>query len=305
MEFLNESIGKLTEGKIMSINENLLENADTSRNGRVITVTSPTGGSGKSSTALLLGTTLAQASKKAHEAGLSERPLDVVVVDLDVFDSQLGFILGKVTPTVSDIILSETPKDPATIKSNLFYSSRMGIHALLAPVRTQTAPYLTPAFYRDTIRTLKTMFDVVILDTSVHHYDDFIRTVALPEADYILLVTTLNIGSVKAMSRWIDVVSAPVSEEGHGVDMGKVGVVVNQSAQGIGANVQDLVSAAQGTPLLVAIPLDTIAVQAAANANRLEDIVLHPTIGPAFFKLANKIMRETALLPLIDDKNIQ
>ena len=289
-------------------NEGLVEakSADTSRDGLVITVTSPTGGSGKSSTALLLGTTLAQASKKAHEAGLSERPLDVVIVDLDIFDSHLGFLLGQRTPTALNILLSETPDAPETIKSNLYYSAGMGIHALLGPVTVQTAQFVSPAFYRDTIRTLKTMFDVVILDTSVNHYDDLIKTVALPEADAILLVTTLSNGSINAINRWIDAATAPLSEWGYGVDLNKVGVVVNQAIQGVGAGVgANLISAAQGVPLLVAIPLDTAAVQAAGNATRLEDIVLHPTIGPAYFKLAAKIMRGTALLPLIDDKNIQ
>lgn len=278
---------------------------DTSRDGLVITVTSPTGGAGKSSTALLLGTTLAHASQKAHEAGLAERPLDVVVVDLDIFDSHLGFLLGQRTPTALNILLSETPDDPETIKSNLYYSAGMGIHALLGPVTVQTAQFVSPAFYRDTIRTLKTMFDVVILDTSVNHYDELIKTVALPEADAILLVTTLSNGSISAMSRWIDTATAPLSEWGYGVDLNKVGVVVNQAIQGVGVGSLNLISAAQDVPLLVAIPLDTAAIQAAGNANRLEDIVLHPTIGPAYFKLATKIMRDAALLPLTDDKNTQ
>lgn len=294
------------EAESVPTDERLPENVDTSRDGLVVTVTSPTGGSGKSSTALLLGTTLAQASKKAHEAGLAERPLDVVIVDLDIFDSHIGFLLDQRTPTVINILISDTPHDPETIKSNLHYSAGMGIHTLLGPVSITAAQFLSPVFYRDTIRTLKTMFDVVILDTSVNHYDDLIKTVALPEADAILLVTTLSNGSIDKIGRWIDVAKAPLSEWGYGVDLNKVGVVVNQAIQGVGVGVgANLISAAQGVPLLVAIPLDTAAVQAAGNATRLEDIVLHPTIGPAYFKLANKIVRGTALLPLIDDKNIQ
>jgi hypothetical protein len=67
---------------------------------------------------------------------------------------------------------------------------------------------------------------------------------------------------------------------------------------------QELVSAALGAPLLVAIPLDTLAVQAAGNANRLEDIIFHPTIGPAYFKLANRVVkpRGIKLLPVIEDE---
>jgi hypothetical protein len=148
------------------------------------------------------------------------------------------------------------------------------------------------------------MFDVVILDTSVQHYDDLIKTVALPEADAILLVTTLDIKSVKGLARWMNVAIAPISEGGHGIDIHKVGVVVNGSVHGVGMGSQELVSAALGAPLLVAIPLDTLAVQAAGNANRLEDLVFHPTIGPAYFKLANKIVKSRGIkiIPIIEDE---
>ena len=277
---------------------------DTSRDGLVITVTSPKGGSGKSSVALLTATELAKASKKAYEAGLSERPLDVCIVDLDTFDGQLGFVIGQMRPTALNVATSSTPNDPATIKSNLVYNERMGIHALLAPVRGKTATYTTPSFYRRTIRTLKTMFDVVILDTSVQYLDDLIKTVALPEADAILLVTTLDIKSVKGLARWMNVAVEPVSEGGHGIDLHKVGVVVNGSVHGVGMGTTELVSAALGAKLLVAIPLDTLAVQAAGNANRLEDIIFHPTIGPAYFKLANRVVkpRGIKLLPVIEDE---
>jgi cellulose biosynthesis protein BcsQ len=291
--------------KVVPVKIDTTERVDTSRNGLVITVTSPKGGSGKSSVALLTATELAKASKKAVDAGLAERPLDVVIVDLDTFDGQLGFVIGQMRPTALNVATSSTPNDPATIKSNLVYNDRMGIHALLAPVRGKTATYTTPSFYRKTIRTLKTMFDVVILDTSVQYLDDLIKTVALPEADAILLVTTLDIKSVKGLARWMNVAIEPVSEGGHGIDIHKVGVVVNGSVHGVGMGSQELVSAALGAPLLVAIPLDTLAVQAAGNANRLEDIIFHPTIGPAYFKLANRVVkpRGIKLLPVIEEED--
>jgi cellulose biosynthesis protein BcsQ len=301
----DEIIARTNEelSKTVAINVDPTKKVDTSRNGLVITVTSPKGGAGKSSVAVLTATTLAAASKKAYEEGLVERPLDVVIVDLDTFDGQLGFVIGQMRPTALNVAMSSTPNDPATIKGNLVYNDRMGIHALLAPVRGKTATFTTPSFYQKTIRTLKTMFDVVILDTSVQYLDDLIKKVALPEADAILLVTTLDIKSVKGLARWMNVAIEPVSEGGHGIDLHKVGVVVNGSVHGVGMGSQELVSAALGAQLLVAIPLDTLAVQAAGNANRLEDIIFHPTIGPAYFKLANRVVkpRGIKLLPVIED----
>lgn len=278
------------------------EKVDTSRDGLVVTVTSSKGGSGKSTVAILLATQLAKSSKKAYEAGEAERPLDICVVDLDTFDGQLGFVLGHMTPTALNIALSESILDAELVKSNLVFNERMGVHALLAPVRGATARYTDPPFYQKVIRILKTMFDVVVLDTSVQHYDDLIKTVALPEAQAILLVTTLDIKSVKGLARWMDVARKPLPQ-GHGVDPAKIGVVVNGSVQGVGMGNQELTTAALGAKLLVAIPMDTKAVQAAGNANRLEDIIEHPTIGPEYFKLASRLgkARGFKLSPIIDD----
>lgn len=275
---------------------------DTDRDGIVVTVTSPKGGSGKSTVALLLATQLAKSSTKAYEQGVTERPLDVCIVDLDTFDGQLGFVLGQMQPTALNIALSESIFDANLVKNNLIYSDRMGVHALLAPVRGATARYTDPAFYQKTIRMLKSMFDVVILDTSVQHYDDLIRTVALPEADAILLVTTLDIKSVKGLARWMDVARTPMAQGGHGVDQSKIGIVVNGSIQGVGMGSEELTTAALGAKLLVAIPLDTKAVQLAGNSHRLEDIVEHPAIGPMYYKLAQRIAKAVGatLVPLLD-----
>lgn len=278
------------------------DDVDTSRDGIVVTVTSPKGGSGKSTVGLLLATTLAKASQKAYAEGAAERPLDVCIVDLDTFDGQLGFVLNQMQPTALNIALSESIFDARLVKNNLVYSERMGIHALLAPVRGATARYTDPAFYQKTIRMLKTMFDVVILDTSVQHYDDLIHTVALPEADAILLVTTLDIKSVKGLARWMDVARTPVSQGGHGVQQDKIGIVVNGSIQGVGMGNEELTTAALGAKLLVAIPLDTKAVQLAGNNHRLEDIIEHPTIGPMYYKLSQRIARAIGanLVPILE-----
>lgn len=285
--------------------EILPKHVDTSRNGAVVTVASARGGDGKSSVALLLGTALAQASKKTYEAGLIERPLDVVVVDLDILDSQIGLIIGQKIPTILDVFESATQLDPATIMNNIAYSEPMGLHALLAPNFAQEAKYTTPEFYREIIRTLKTMFDFVILDTSGQNHNNIEQTVALPEADAILYVAALDFRSVKAMLRWFNVAVTPISEGGKGIELNKIGVVVNRTVQGVGIELKDIQKYAFGAPLLVGIPLDSASFHAAANANRLESLLYHPTIGPAYLKLANRLIHGGNLLPLIDDNNTQ
>lgn len=276
---------------------------DTSKNGMVITCTSPKGGSGKSTVALMTATTLAQSSQKAYKQGLVEKPLSVIVVDMDVFDGQLSFVLGRIRPTALNIAVSDEVIDADLVAKNVIHHERMGIDALLAPARGQTAKVTTPKFYQKVIRILRTMYDVVILDTSVQHYDDHIKMVALPEADAILLITTLDRKSVLGMSRWMQVATTPREEGGHGVDKRKIGIVVNQSLQNVNIGKVELEAAAMHAPMSVAIPLDTLAVQSAGNANRMEELVYHQSIGPAYYKLAKKIAKviPSQLVPIIDD----
>lgn len=297
----------VSEGRAVEINvsdqERNRSGRDNNKNGLVITCTSPKGGSGKTTVGLLLATTIAQASQKAVEKGLTDKALSVCIIDIDVFDGQIGFVLGQRTPTALNIAVAESIIDAELVYNNLVYNERMGVHALLAPVRGLTAKITTPKFYRNVVRILKTMFDVIIIDTSVQHYDDHIKMVALPEADAILLVTTLDVKSVMGLGRWMQVATAPREQGGHGADKHKMGVVVNQSLANVGMGEKELAAAALNVPLLVAIPLDTQAVQLAGNANRLEDLVQHPTIGPAYYNLARKVgkARNFVLAPIIDD----
>ena len=271
--------------------EETVETMDTSHNGIVITVTSAIGGAGKSTVTSLLGTQLAKSSEKAFQEGKMERPLKVCLVDLDIFDSQLGFLLGATKPTSLNIALSDEAFGPEIIRNSLIYSSRMGLHALLAPLRYDPkVTELDADFYRMVINTLRSMFDVIILDTSVQHYSELIKDVALPDSDAILLIATLNIGSINSTKRWVHTAEAPLEKQGYGIDMKKVGLVINQAVKNLHVDGEVLQEYLPKVPKLVAIPLDTVAVQGAGNSHHLESLIEdHPSIGNAYFSLAQKI----------------
>lgn len=291
----------VTSSRRTAVQEELTGDVDVSRNGVVLASTSSKGGSGKSTVSLLLAATISQASQKAFKEGTAPRPLDVVVVDMDVRDGQVGFLIGQTAPTALNIRVSPD-WGPQTIKNNLVYDERMGFHALLAPKRGRTADDTGPDFYRSIIRSLKRMFDVVVLDTSVNYLDELISTVCLPEADAIMFVTNLGVGSVFGMTRWFNEVTADPRDGGMGIPLERIGVVANQSIANVGMDKVKLTEAALGARLLVAIPLDTQAVVAAGNRNRLGDLIHgHPEIGPAYFRLAKKVMPSHSLSALIDE----
>jgi Flp pilus assembly CpaE family ATPase len=264
--------------------------------GLIIASTSSKGGSGKTTVALCTASMLYHASRIATEKGLRDRPLNVCIIDMDTRDGQIGFLLGQYAPTALNLFV-DNDRTPEGMLKHLIKDDRLGIHVLLAPKRARTAEYLTPEFYQDVIQKLSTMFDVVILDTSVHYLDPLLGSVVLPISDAIMFVTNLSIGSVYGMNRWMDEVTTPLEEGGSGIDRSKIGVVVNQSAPDLGIDQNLLEHAAGGAHLLVAIPLDSAAVISASNHNRLNDIVLHHQyISPAYYKIITQIMPDEAFV---------
>lgn len=262
----------------------------------IIASTSSKGGSGKTTVALCTASMLYHSSRLAFEQGLAEKPLSVVVVDMDTRDGQIGFLLNQTSPSALNIFLNPD-KSVEVIRDNLIYHERLGIHALLAPKRARAADWLMPDFYKDIIEKLSTMFDVVILDTSVAYLDPLLSELVLPISDAVLFVTNLSIGSVYGMTRWMDEVTGSVEDGGAGLPKEKIGIVVNQSLANVGIDQTLLQHAAAGATLLVAVPLDTAAMLTASNHNSLSDIILtHTAISPSYYQLAKKLWRKSELV---------
>lgn len=252
---------------------------------KTFAVTSSKGGSGKSTTALMLAAQIAQSSRVAFEQGLAPKPLKVVLVDMDTRDGQVGSLIATYVPTALNIRVAPT-WDKETILANLVHDQRLGIDALLAPVRPRTADDVGPDFYRHVIRMLQRTHDVVIMDTSVAYLDPLISTVCLPEASAILFVTTLATTSVQGMARALREITEPVESGGMGISRSKIGVVVNQSVTDVGMDRDSVLQAALKVSIVGAIPLATKDVLTATNYQRMHLLLNHPHLGPAYHKLA-------------------
>jgi septum formation inhibitor-activating ATPase MinD len=258
-----------------------------------ITVTSSKGGSGKSTTAMLLASTIAQASAKAG------RPLRVCLVDMDTRDGQVASLIGEYMPTALNIRVQPV-WDEDTILRHLVRDERLGIDCLLAPIRPRSADNVGPDFYRVVINTLKRTHDVVIMDTSVQYLDPLISQVCLPEASAILFVTTLATTAVQGMARALREITTSVEESGMGIPREKIGIVVNQSVANVGMEKDQVLAAGLGIPVVGVIPLATKDVLAATNLNKMEALTEHPLLGPAYFRLAQRCLPNAALAPLMD-----
>jgi cellulose biosynthesis protein BcsQ len=270
-----------------------LTNADLpplTERGVIIASTSSKGGSGKTTVALCTASMLYHASRVAAEQGLRDRPLNVCVVDMDVRDGQIGFLLNQVQPTVLNLYIENKNPDTEFIKTKLVKHEGMGIYALLAPKFGRTASVIKNEFYQDVIYKLSTIFDVVILDTSVNYLDKLLSDVVLPMSDKILFVTNLSKGSIFGMTRWMQEMVANKDVETY-VDKNKVGVIINQAMADVGVDLELIAKQALDVPLISAIPTDSSAVVRATNLYRLQDIILtHEEISKEYYRIAKKIV---------------
>ncbi|MGV8909286.1 MAG: AAA family ATPase [Propionicimonas sp.] len=264
-----------------------------------LAVTSSKGGSGKSTTAMLVAATIAHGSRKAFEAGLIRAPLKVVLVDMDTRDGQVASMIGQYMPTAINIRV-EPRWDEATIVRNLVHSDRLEIDCLLAPVRPRSADDVGPEFYRHVIRTLQCTHDVVIMDTSVNYLDPLISTVCLPESTGIVFVTTLVSTAVQGMARALNEITGDVAQDGMGIPAEKIGVVVNQAMRNVGMDKGQVLEAALGVPIIGQVPMASQDVQLATNHNRMHMLMEHKELGPAYFALAQACMPGVHLLPPAD-----
>lgn len=269
----------------------IIPNRDASATGRVIAVTSSKGGSGKSSISSFLAAYLAKASRAGYEAGIEPKPLKVCVVDFDVRDGQLGFLNGRQSPTVVDI-LGEGSITPETITRGVYHSPKMECDFIFAAKRPRYTASIPPEFYANLINVLRSMYDYIILDTSVNYLDPLLESVAYPMADKIIFVTDLGISSIFGMARWIKETTR-VDDSNEPIDIDKIGIVVNKVMTDINMSLDKVRAAASGCPLLTTYPSIPGVITLAANTCSLEQVLNMPVMNKMTKKLAEEIVSPT------------
>lgn len=274
------------------------------KRGLVVASTSSKGGSGKTTVGMLTGGMFHLASKTAMEQGLRDKPLKVCLVDMDIRDGQIGFIIRQLSPTALNVFLLPE-KNQQVIQENLVFDDDLQVHTLLAPKRAMNADFLTPEFYVYIIDQLAEMYDVVILDTSVDYTDVLLSKVVFPMSDAIMFVTNLSVGSVYGMNRWMEEVTTDASEGGPGISKSKIGIVVNQALPNL-IDMEVVRDAAVGAEILVTIPMDlTGNVTTASNTNRMSHILkYHKDISPAYYSIIRQLMPDEVFAdPLINTES--
>lgn len=213
--------------------------------GKLITVFSPKGGTGRSTIAVNLALAL---------QGLGD--YKVALVDASLQFGDVAVLLNlQAARSIADLIPQIKDLDSDMLAGVLTPHSS-GVKALLAPSRPELADLVAPEHLKAIVQHLLTLFDFVIVDTwpSLH---DLVLGI-LDISDRILLITTPDIPSIKNAKLFFEVTDALQYPEERAI------LIVNMADRRGAIGARDI-EASIKHPVAAKIPLDERSIIQAAN----------------------------------------
>ncbi|MFI7496134.1 CpaE family protein [Kocuria sp. M4R2S49] len=204
------------------------------RQGRVIAVTSPKGGVGKTTVAANLAIGLGKIA-----------PMSTVLVDLDVQFGDVAAVLNLVPEhTLSDAVTGAAAQDSMVLKTFLSVHPA-SIYALCTPESPADADRINADQIGHMLEQLATEFQYVVIDTAPGLGEHTLA--ALEAATDVVFLSGMDVPGVRGLRKEIDVLSE--------LQMlpGSRHVVVNMADRYSGLTVQD-VEATIRTPVDVVVP---------------------------------------------------
>jgi cellulose biosynthesis protein BcsQ len=253
-----------------------LEHASTDL-GKILVVASPKGGMGKTSVTVLLATLLAKRGRKSNG-----EPLRVCVVDMDLRDGQIGYIIGERRPTVIQALVIND------LEGSLAYSESLGFHSLLAPKRAINADQIPDGFYTTTLSELREKFDVVLVDTAVNTLDKRSGE-AFEAADRIVLLTQFLEYIIEATQRWSK--DANLSEAAASKTVGLVTNRLEFARFKLGLLQEKLAP----LPLVGSIPASRAVMEAFNGGDIAELVLTHSEVSRSVAELAGVLLPEITI----------
>jgi pilus assembly protein CpaE len=158
--------------------------------GRVLTVVSPKGGSGKTVTSTNLAVAMAQ-----------QAPGRIALVDFDLQFGDVAIAL-HLEPEFTIINAVNGPMDSATLRAQ-FVRHSSGLMVLCAPERPEDAEDISPDAARELLAAVAQEFDYVIVDTGAG-LDD-VTVAAIESASDLIFVSSTDVPSVRGIYKVVDI----------------------------------------------------------------------------------------------------
>jgi len=249
--------------------------------GKVITVFSPKGGSGKTTITANLAVSLNQLDKA------------VAAVDGNLQFGDLSFFFSEQgRNNVTDLAPHADALDREVISEVMVEHEKTGVHILAAPMRPEYADEVNGNQFGAIVRYLSRVYPYVIVDTTSLLND--ITIAALDASDLILLPTSQDIPSIKNARLFLDVADAL------GLSKEKILLVMNRFDKRRSIT-PDKVSENLKKEIAAVIPMDEKIVVPAMD--RGEPYVLQSQSSPA--SKAIKELRDRVLQVLKDQASVE
>jgi pilus assembly protein CpaE len=154
------------------------------RRGRIVTVFSPKGGTGK--TAIATNTAAAMAKFEGKKT---------LLLDLDLQFGDAAIMLGiEPEKTIYDLVVA--PGELDTEKLNGYVTRHAcGLDVLPAPLRPEDAELVTEAKLAQLLEVARQSYDVIVVDTSPFFHGPMLAT--LDRTDQLMLVCSLDVPTLK------------------------------------------------------------------------------------------------------------
>jgi pilus assembly protein CpaE len=196
--------------------------------GSLVCVLGPKGGIGKTLTSANLAVALAEAGHRT------------AVVDLDLQFGDLGLALGlQPERTIYDLATSGGQLDAGKAEAYLT-EHPSGARVMLAPVRPDQAPVITPNFLNGLYEMLRESFEFVVVDTPPGFSPEVIATI--DAASSICLVGMLDSPSLKNTKLGLETLQLM------GYAMDRIRLVLNRADTSVGITQADVANVLGRTP---------------------------------------------------------
>jgi pilus assembly protein CpaE len=215
-----------------------LHGGDDVARGKVVTVFSPKGGTGKTVLSTNLAALLASQGDKK-----------VLLIDLDLQFGDAAIMLGlDPTHTMHDLVQSPGELDPGKLGGFVMHH-KSGLDVLAAPMRPEQAEIVTEAKVMRLLEVAAEAYDVVVVDTSPFFYGPMLAL--LQPTDRLLMLCGLDVPTLKNVKlslRTLDLLGFPLD---------RVELVLNRVTPKVGLEPRD-VEEALGIPVSYEIPNDPV-----------------------------------------------
>jgi pilus assembly protein CpaE len=211
---------------------------DATSSGRIITMLSPKGGSGKTTMCSNLAVALAL-----------EAPDQVAIVDLDTQFGDVSTAL-RLTPehTLLDAVRAPSHGDSLTLKSFLTPHSS-SLWSLCGPDSPVEGEEIGPEAARDVVKRLSDEFAYIVVDTCAGLTEHTLSVIDV--STDLVLMCAMDVASIRSLRKEVDALDQL------GLTQARRHFVINRADSKVGLDIKD-VEATVGMPVDIAVPSSRI-----------------------------------------------